>query len=396
MIVMIKTLPKLPLILAFTSLCSCSLLGDGSKAKSNGDDYLRAEPIAPLKVSPEAQARLQEIYVVPDIDDSGYDYDQEFEVPRPLALSSSVLEDKVKIQRLSGNQWIFITNSPSEVWPQVREFLGLANMDVARTDATKGVIETQWLAFKDSPESIDRFRINIENGVQPDSAEIHILNMRVPRGTDLATVQSWPENSSEPAREAWLVDELSNTLAANLERSSSSLLAQTIGGDSKAYLDKSDSGEPVLRLRLSYVRAWASLLHATEEDGFFLWDKENTLGAMYVAYREPPDAEDKPGWLRRSYRRIKIWFGAEDPTKTPTTPYDIGTLLSHLPDSADSHEVFSKTQNSGQALKDIPGYLLVVRGVDNEIEIRIRDGYAKRIDEKTAKRLLGILRNNLI
>merc|ERR1711916_162854 len=124
-----------------------------------------------------------------------------------------------------------------------------------------------------SKEVRERFRLRIESGVQPESAEIHILHMS--EGTDepIDPQSSWPQGSSDPAKEAWMVDELSNTLAANLERSSSSLLAQTIGGDDKAYVDVTDTEEPVLRLKLSYVRAWASVLAAADDGGYHLWDR---------------------------------------------------------------------------------------------------------------------------
>jgi outer membrane protein assembly factor BamC len=334
--------------------------------------------------------------VVPDIEDSTYDYSAKFEVPRPVSLSSAVLEDKVKIQRLSGSQWIFITNSPAEVWPQVREFLGVNGMNVAMTDPTAGVIETDWLAFTDTPEQVDRFRVRIENGVQPGSSEIHVLQMHTAADADLAAVTSWPDGSAQAEREAWLIDLLSNTLAANIERSSSSLLAQTIGGDSKVYLDNTDTNEPVLRLKLPYVRAWASVNGALQKDGFYLFGKENTLGVFYADYREPLDEGDKPGWLRKSYRGLKKVIGAEDQTAAPETPYQLDQLISSLPSTADTEEVFSRIDSNNEQLLDVPGYLLVVRGVNQDIEVRIRDGYAQKIDEREAKRLLSIVRNNLI
>jgi len=340
---------------------------------------------------------MQEIYVVPNINDSGYDYSQSFEVPRPQPLSSALLSDTVKIQRLSGNQWIFITNSPAEVWPQVREFLGNYNIPVATTDAENGIIDTQWLAFNDAPDMRNRFRLRIETGVQPESSEIHILQMQAPANAPIGSDAVWPKNSENPAREAWMIDELSNTLASNLERSTSSLLAQTIGGDDKAFIGKSDSNEPILRLKLSFARAWASTMHALDEEGFHTFDNESSLGVFYVAYQEPVSEEDKPGWIKRSYRAVKGAFGGKsDPNAAPTTPYTLADVLSHLPNDDDTREVFTKTQGDGNTLKDVPGYLVLVRGVDGEIEIRIRDGYAQRIDDKEAKQLLGMVRNNLI
>ncbi len=393
---MITTLRKLLIISISIGLTACVSWFGGDKDSRKGDEYRYAEPIDPIKAPAQSASRLQEIYVVPDVDDSNYDLDEKFSVPRPQSLSSTALEEQVKIQKLSGNQWIAITNSPSEVWPQVREFLGNRNMTVAATDAAAGVIETNWLVFNDSKEVRERFRLRIESGVQPESAEIHILHMS--EGTDepIDPQSSWPQGSSDPAKEAWMVDELSNTLAANLERSSSSLLAQTIGGDDKAYVDVTDTEEPVLRLKLSYVRAWASVLAAADDGGYHLWDRENTLGVMYVSYIEPKDSDRKPGWFTRQYRTVKSWFTGVKPGDPPKTPYGLDELLSHLPNTEDTREVFTKTQNFGEPKDDVPGYLLIIRGVDGEIEVRVRDGYAQRLGDRQAKKLLGDLRLNLI
>merc|ERR1711916_310613 len=105
---------------------------------------------------------------------------------------------------------------------------------------------------------------------------------------------------------------------------------------------------------------------------------ENTLGVMYVSYIEPKDSDRKPGWFTRQYRTVKSWFTGVKPGDPPKTPYGLDELLSHLPNTEDTREVFTKTQNFGEPKDDVPGYLLIIRGVDGEIEVRVRDGYAQR------------------
>ena len=395
---MIKPLLRLCIVSNALWLTGCGVFfGDDGMFRNRGADYQKAEPIEPIAVPESSRDRLQEIYSVPNINDAGYDYSAAFDVPRPQPLSSALLSDTVKIQRLAGDQWIFISNSPAEVWPQIVEFLGAYNIPVASTNPEEGIIDSQWLAFNDAPDVYNRFRLRVETGVQPESAEIHILHMETTDQDKLTASDPWPKTSQNQAREAWMVDELSNTLAANIQRSSSSLLAQTIGADDKAVVGKSSSNEPVLRLKLSFARAWASVMHSTEQGGFNTYGSENSLGAFYVDYREPGDAEDKPGWIRRSYRAVKGAFGGEaDPNAPATTPYSIADVLSHLPDNNATREVFSQNLAEAETLEDVPGYLVLVRGVDGMIEVRIRDGYAQRIDEEAAKQLLGIIRTNLI
>lgn len=395
---MIKPLLRLCVVSNALWLTGCgTFFGEDGMFRNRGGEYQRAEPIEPIAVPESSRARMQEIYVVPNINDAGYDYSQTFDVPRPQPLSSALLADTVKIQRLSGDQWIFISNSPAEVWPQVVEFLGNYNIPVAGTDPEKGLIDTHWLAFNDAPEVHNRFRLRIETGVQPESSEIHILQMETTDEAELKQPELWPKSSENATREAWMVDELSNTLAANLERSSSSLLAQTIGADDKAVMAKSSSKEPILRLKLSFSRAWASVMHATGQDGFHPYGSENSVGAFYVDYREPVAEEDKPGWIKRSVRAVKGAFGGDaDPNAEPTTPYTIADVLSHLPDTAQTREVFSQNESQGEKLENVPGYLVLVRGVDGNIEVRVRDGYGQPVEKDIAEQLLGIIRTNLI
>lgn len=395
---MIKTLLRLFVIANCLWLTACGVFfGDDGMFRNRGSDYQHAESIEPIAVPESSRERLQELYVVPNLSDAGYDYDQNFEVPRPQPLSSALLSDTVKIQRLSGEQWIFISNSPAEVWPQVIEFLGSYNIPVASTDPETGLIDTHWLAFNDAPDISNRFRLRIETGVQPDSAEIHIVQTEVSDPALLKEEPIWPKTSTSPAREAWMVDELSNTLAANLERSSSSLLAQTIGADDKAVIEKNKNKEPVLRIKLSFDRSWASMMHATGEAGFHTFGSEKSLGAFYLDYRELKEQPENPGWFSRSIRAVKGAFGGDtDPNALPTSPYTIADVLTHLPDNAATRELFSQNESTGGTLENVPGYLVLVRGIDDLIEVRIRDGYAQLIDEKEAQRLLGILRSNLI
>src|SRR5690606_17258878 len=140
------------------------------------------------------------------------------------------------------------------------------NLAVHRTDAPRGIIETAWLNFKDDPDSRDKYQLRIEQGVQPDSTEIHAIHLSMPREAPLPNQVDWPATSSSAERESWMVDELAASLAAEMNSASASLLAQTIGGAPKVELLARDR-EPVLRMDLQMIRAWATLKHALQQEG---------------------------------------------------------------------------------------------------------------------------------
>src|SRR5690606_13069635 len=196
--------------------------------------------------------------------------------------------------------------APGEVWPRVRSFLNVNGLDVARADISSGVIETDWVQFKTDLTTYDRYRLQVDQGVQPDTSEIHILHMSIPTDSQPSAGLSWGQSSVNPEREKWLLDELAATLASDVTEGGTSFLAQAIGGSAKAALVNLKN-EPVLSLRLDRARALGTLAHAVKQEGFTPYENDAATGIFYVHYRKP-DA-DGPGWFSRKW---DSWFGASE------------------------------------------------------------------------------------
>ncbi|WP_439135595.1 outer membrane protein assembly factor BamC [Pseudomaricurvus sp.] len=372
--------------------CS-SLFGPEGYFRDRGDDYLNADVIEPMSLPPGVtEQRVQQLYMVPTIQNNEVDFGRgEFDIPRPQSLSDNAFADKVKIQKLGDRRWILVSAPPAQVWPQVRGFLSRNNLEVVYTDATSGVIETGWLRFKGDEDTKDKYRLQIEQGVQPDSTEIHVLHMSVNTDIPGSGQVNWPTESVNDEREAWMMDELAATIASDTtDGQAASLLAQTIGLSDKVTLESS-AGEPMLQLSLAYNRAWATVGHAVQKEGFTLWESDDAVGVYYVNF-DPnfQENEDEPGFFGGM-------FGDDEVVKT--TPYSLSEVLTHLQldDTAENREIFSSVSNSSsEALKDVPGYLVVVRGQGEDIQVRIRDGYARKLSNRDAKKLLNVIRHNLI
>ncbi len=374
-------------------LAGCSaLFGQEGYFRDRGDDYLKADAIAPIIV-PDGltEGALDELYVIPTIADTGAEFVDKFEVPRPQALNTGQFTERVKIQRLGQNRWILINTPPSEVWPRVRNFLGRNGLQVVFTDATNGIIETAWLQFKSDPDNKDRYRLQIEQGVQPESTEIHVVHMSVDKDVPASAELGWPASSVNAERESWMIDELAASLASEESSGATSLLAQTIGGGPKVEV-RSGAVEPLLRMELDYSRAWATVGYAVQRGGYYLWDEDKTAGMYYVHF-EAPVEDDEPGFFGR-------WFGGDDEAAAPQTPYTLQQILAQLrlEDTPENRAIFASVNGnaSGEELADVPGYLVVVRGSEDGIEVRVRDAYARVLGARQAQELLKIIRSNLI
>lgn len=378
---------------------ACSLLPgrddpDGM-FRDRDKDYLRAEPVKAMEV-PESLASppLEPLYPIPDVsvaDDFGDSVDiTDYAVPRPAAINADESNFGVKIQRLAGAQWVSIGASTSQVWPHVQSFLTVADVGVIVSNAESGLVETDWLQYSDDDSIMARFRISIEKGVHPDSTEIHVIEYQMPMAKEIAADIAWPEKSVSAEREEWMVRQIAEHLAESISNTSASLLGQNVGGEIKAFY-VSGAAEPTLRLRLNRARAWATLLHAAKKEGFVTWDRSESKGIVFAGYDK--DQEKKRGFWKRLFM---LGYDGRLPEKVK---HSLDDILTHLSGEQASRQKFDGIEGVafGDALKKVePGYLLVAEYHDSHADIIIRDHRGRLLPKEEAKRLIRIIRKNLI
>ena len=375
------------------SLSGCGIFfGDNGVFRNRENDYLKSDSLPPLvlpaNVNKEA---LGELYPIPPISAADFGYDatgSEFDIPRPMPLSANMLQDNVKIQRVGENSWILVNAAPGELWPRVRNFLTANNLSVARADLKQGIIETTWLQFKTDLNSQDKYRLQIDQGVQPETSEIHITHVSVQSATKPTDDAVWPLKSVSAEREKWMLDELAATLASDTTEGGTSLLAQGIGSNSSA---KATLGmlknEPMMTLKLDKTRAMATVAYAVKRDGYQLFESDSNTGVFYVYYKNVEDA--KPGWFRRFFH-----IGLNP--KPEKTPYSIEQISANMLQGEAFETAPYSDRDKEKLLKDAPGYVLVVTGKEGDYIIRARDPYGKRLKPREARELLTVLRKNLI
>lgn len=264
------------------SLSGCGFFfGDDGIFRNRANDYLKADNIPPLVLPPGKHSEaMGELYPIPAVTGSDFGYDaleRGYEVPRPMPISANLEQENVKIQRVGGESWILLNVAPGEVWPRIRNFLNVNDLTVSRADIGKGIIETNWIQFKTDLSTYDRYRLQIDQGVQPETSEVHIIHMSVPVAEVSKPSPDWPTKSMNAEREKWLLDELAATLASDVSSGATSLLAQNIGGSVKANLGMI-GGEPVMTIKLDRQRTMATLSYAAKKDGFTTFESDSAAG----------------------------------------------------------------------------------------------------------------------
>ena len=277
------------LVLTLASACS-----EQGVLRDRSDDYRKARvgPTLQLPATLDDEA-LQDIYVIPP-STAGLPQPGASEVPRPAPLTARAADELVRIQRLGTEEWMLVGFAPGRLWPRVRAFLSANSLQVARVDARAGLIESGWLR-PEGMEQDERYQFRIEQGVQRNTAELHVRQMFLHGDKN-----HWPEQSSALEREKEMLMAVAEYIAASPEEASVSLMAQEqISDDGRVSMQESEAGEPYIRLELPFYRAWASVERALGESGFTTRDLDRSSGRYYIRH----DASNREGGS---------WFGGDD------------------------------------------------------------------------------------
>lgn len=278
---------------ALLLLCSgCGyLFGDDGVFRDKSEDYKKSQEVPLLQV-PQAEdsSPLMEVYPIPPIEDSLV-LSGKFEVPRPAPLVAGAADELVRIQSLGNESWALVSTAPGQVWPQVRAFLSTSQIDVSRADAREGILETTWLDLDGAPMA-SRFRIQIDQGVQRGTSELHVLQMN--KAGDL---NSWPEESENLEQSKEMLQALAQYIANSADSTPVSMMAdQAISATGKISVQEGADNDIYIRLTLAYDRAWASVGRSLEESTFEITDKDRSAGRYYVTFLGP-QSEEEDGWF---------------------------------------------------------------------------------------------------
>lgn len=275
-----------------TLLGACAWLTDEEDGylRDPSDDYRKAqvEPMLRVPAGLDSDA-LQSIYVIPPITEN-LRVSGKFEVPRPAPLVSRAEEELVRIQKLGDEQWMLVSLAAGQLWPQIRAFLSSNGLPVGRVDARAGLIDSGWLRPQEGGME-ERYRFRIEQGVQRNTSELHVLQMFRTEDSD-----TWPMTSADPVKEADMLQLVAQYVANTTEAPPVSMIAeQAIRATGKVTLQDDAEGEPYIRLELPYYRAWASVERALRESSFAVRDRDRSTGVYYIRYQESSDEDG--GWF---------------------------------------------------------------------------------------------------
>jgi outer membrane protein assembly factor BamC len=313
----------------FLTLSGCSWLG--WFGKSEEQVILETGSSAPVEI-PEGLDKPSFIdqMPIPGVVDYRGLSGQAIELRRPEPLSTSFGVEQIVIRRLGEQRWVFLDLQTATIWPQVVLFWEENHLPVANLNPRTGTLETEWIVgAQGNPDEIyeslkngsawsDRasaqqykFFVRVEPGVRSGSSELHIEEMNRPlAGSDATAVADWDGESDNSELEGKMLSSLAYYLGDRIAQGPTvSLLAAGLQ-ESKATLVAESDGM-VLKFRLGFDRAWATVGQALENANVSIEDLDRSSAVYYVYYTSRHQVE--PGFFGRLFGGGKDGDDDENP-----------------------------------------------------------------------------------
>ncbi len=310
-----KLLPLIFTLSLLVVLPGCSWFGSGEVRRVLETGSSKPVVIPPGLDSPE----FVDVMPIPEVIDSRGLSDKKFTVSLPDALNSSFGVEQIVIKKLGDDRWVFLDLPPATVWPQVVQFWEANNLNVESADPGRGVLVSQWLSARNGTAeqifsslktgnvfanttgiSSHKFRVRVEPGVRSGSTEIYLEQREIPEGAPFRLDDvNWKDESDNLELETEVLTALAFHLGKTVNQGTISLLATGLQ-ESRAELIP-DREMPVLRYKLDFNRAWATVGSALENARVTVEDLDRTSANYYVYYTA--DHQPEPGFFRKLFTR---------------------------------------------------------------------------------------------
>ena len=304
-------------------VCGVLLLGScgwlGWFGKSDEQLTLESGTSAPTEI-PESLDKppFNDQMPIPEVIDYRGLAGKEVELRLPDALSTTFGVEQIVIRRLGESRWVFLDLPIATIWPQVVLFWEENHLPVAHLDPRTGTLETEWIiGTSGNPDEIYeslttgsawdgqsmaqqyKFFMRVEPGVRTASTELYIEQVERPLGGfDPDEGADWDGKSDNPELEGKMLTTLAYYLGDRVAQGPSvSLLAAGLQ-ESKALLVAEPDGM-VLKFKLDFDRAWATVGAALEDARISVEDLDRTSAIYYVYYSSRHDPD--PGFFSKIF-----------------------------------------------------------------------------------------------
>jgi len=238
----------------------------------------------------------------------------------------------LRLERQGSTRWLVSSQTPEQLWPQLRAFWQERGFNLAVDSPEAGVMETDWAENRANIANDlirrtlgrvldglydtglrDRFRTRIER--TPQGTEIFVSHRGMEEVlTGQAKDQTiWRHRANDPGLEAEMLARLMVKLGAKEQDARAAVTAAAPGAAAPAAPGAAPAGpararvltdQPAAALQIDepFDRAWRRVGLALDRTGFTVEDRDRANGVYYVRYADPKLAgKEEPGFFSRLF-----------------------------------------------------------------------------------------------
>ncbi len=224
---------------------------------------------------------------------------------------------KVRVERRGQQRWLYTSQTPEQVWPELLAFWKAQGLTLAVSQADAGVMETEWANNRNAvPKEGVRGALNRVLGSLASSGERNKFRVRVERAAqggsevflshrglvevfsnDQKDSTSWQPRPADPQLEVQMLAQLMAQLGGGSQDSAKLAVEQVADGPNKARSLGQAGG---LQVDDAFDSAWRRVGVALDRGGFTVEDQDRDQGLYFVRYVDSGQAEQgKQGFLSR-------------------------------------------------------------------------------------------------
>lgn len=248
--------------------------------------------------------------------------------PAQVALSSA---GEVRLERSGEVRWLRSSQSPEQVWTQVRAFWQERGFEITKEQQELGVMETNWAENRAKlPQDFIRSAIGRVLDSVYSTGERDMYRTRIERvasgGTDIFISHrgmqevysnnqrdqtAWQPRAADPMLEGEMLSRLMLKLGGKADTPAATAVASTpapaktglpAGPQMRSSRSLSDVPDSV-QMNEGFERAWRRVGQSLDRHGFTIEDRDRNQGLFYLRYADPNQAgKEEPNFFQRLFK----------------------------------------------------------------------------------------------
>lgn len=292
--------------------------------------------------------------------------------------TASVAVNKVpgaEIVRVGSTRVIRSNQTPEQLWPVVRGFWTDLGFDLPKEQADIGVLETDWKENRAKlPQDFIRRTIGTVLDGLYSTGERDMYRTRLERNGDVTEISvthrgmqevyvgqrqeqtSWTTRPADPELEAEMLSRLLLRLGGKVPTASAEPAAPVPAATAVAAAPQAAAPAVAVPDQLvvaeDFERAWRRVGQSLDRHGFTIEDRDRRLGLFFLRWADPKRAgKEEPNWFMKLF-----------------------------------------TKDQGPAMNR---YRVAVVSEGNRSVVSVQDDKGKQLTDEAAKRILGLLQQDL-